>query len=61
MNIDYTIIIASIINFVLLFVILIAIYKGIKWCKNFIIRNKEIDKKLDIILKKLDNKDSDKI
>jgi F0F1-type ATP synthase membrane subunit b/b' len=61
MNIDYTIIIASIINFVLLFVILITIYKGIKWCKNFIIRNKEIDKKLDIILKKLDNKDSDKI
>lgn len=45
----------------MLFLILIAIYKGIKWCKNFVNRNKEIDEKLDIILKKLNNEDSNSI
>jgi len=45
----------------LIFVILIAIYKGVKWCKNFVNRNKEIDEKLDIILKKLNNEDSNSI
>ncbi len=61
MEVDNKIIIISIINVILIFVILIAIYKGIKWCKNFFNRNKEIDEKLDIILKKLNNEDSNSI
>ncbi|MGN9161398.1 hypothetical protein [Clostridium sulfidigenes] len=61
MEIDNKIIIISIINVILIFLILIAIYKGIKWCKNFVNRNKEIDEKLDIILKKLNNEDSNSI
>ncbi len=61
MEVDNKIIIISIINVILIFVILIAIYKGIKWCKNFVNRNKEIDEKLDIILKKLNNEDSNSI
>ena len=61
MEVDNKIIIISIINVILMFVILIAIYKGIKWCKNFVNRNKEIDEKLDIILKKLNNEDSNSI
>ena len=42
-------------------VISIAICKGIQWCKDFVSRNKEIDEKLDIILKKLDSEDSNNI
>ncbi|HAR85247.1 MAG TPA: hypothetical protein DCR69_05910 [Clostridium sp.] len=61
MEVDNKIIIISIINVILIFVILIAIYKGVKWCKNFVNRNKEIDEKLDIILKKLNNEDSNSI
>ncbi|KEZ87106.1 hypothetical protein IO99_07675 [Clostridium sulfidigenes] len=61
MEVDNKIIIISIINVILMFVILIAIYKGIKWCKNFVNRNKEIDEKLNIILKKLNNEDSNSI
>ncbi|HBA04115.1 MAG TPA: hypothetical protein DCW51_09320 [Clostridium sp.] len=61
MEVDNKIIIISIINVILIFVILIAIYKGIKWCRNFVNRNKEIDEKLDIILKKLNNEDSNSI
>ncbi|WP_346867750.1 MULTISPECIES: hypothetical protein [unclassified Clostridium] len=61
MEVNNKIIIISIINVILIFVILIAIYKGIKWCKNFVNRNKEIDEKLDIILKKLNNEDSNSI
>ncbi|WP_346885484.1 hypothetical protein [Clostridium sp. UBA4395] len=61
MEVNNKIIIISIINVILIFVILIAIYKGIKWCKNFVNRNKEVDEKLDIILKKLNNEDSNSI
>ncbi len=61
MEVDNKIIIISIINVILIFVILIAIYKGVKGCKNFVNRNKEIDEKLDIILKKLNNEDSNSI
>ncbi|GAA0774949.1 hypothetical protein GCM10008908_25670 [Clostridium subterminale] len=61
MKLDYTIIITTIINVSLLFIILIAVCKGIQWCKDFVSRNKEIDEKLDIILKKLDSEDSNNI
>ncbi|WP_346897849.1 hypothetical protein [Clostridium sp. UBA7503] len=61
MEVDNKIIIISIINVILIFLILIAIYKVVKWCKNFVNRNKEIDEKLDIILKKLNNEDSNNI
>ncbi|MEW8994290.1 carboxymuconolactone decarboxylase [Clostridium sp.] len=43
------------------FIILIAVCKGIHWCKDFVNRNKEIDEKLDILLKKLDSEDSNNI
>ena len=55
MRVDYSTIIFTIINFVLLFAIIIAIYKGIQTVKIFVNRNKRMDEKLDIILKKLEN------
>ncbi|AUM97434.1 carboxymuconolactone decarboxylase [Clostridium sporogenes] len=57
MEINYLSIIASIINLVLLFLIITVIFKGIKSLKHFIKRNKEIDKKLDTIIKRLENKE----
>jgi len=56
MELEYFTIIWSIFNIVLLGAILIGIYKGVKSFKSFIVRNKEMDKKLDIILSKLENK-----
>lgn len=56
-EINYLSIIASIINLVLLFLIITVIFKGIKSLKHFIKRNKEMDKKLDTIMKKLENKE----
>ncbi len=53
MDINYASIIASIVNLVLLFLIITAMFKGIKTLKGFIKRNKEMDKKLDIIMSKL--------
>jgi large-conductance mechanosensitive channel len=58
MEINILTIIATIINFALLGVIIIVLIKAIKGIKNFINRNKELDKKVDIILSKLDKKDS---
>ena len=57
MNVVYSTIIFTIINFVLLFAIIIAIYKGIQTVKLFVNRNKRMDEKLDIILNKLENKE----
>ncbi|WP_434297405.1 carboxymuconolactone decarboxylase [Clostridium sporogenes] len=57
MEINYLGIIASIVNLVLLFLIITVIFKGIKSLKHFIKRNKEMDKKLDTIMKKLENKE----
>ncbi|WP_265975976.1 hypothetical protein [Clostridium tertium] len=58
MKIDINIftLIWTVFNFVVLIAIIILLYKVIKVIKNFIIRNKNIDKKVDIILNKLDNK-----
>ncbi|NFE81771.1 carboxymuconolactone decarboxylase [Clostridium sporogenes] len=57
-EINYLSIIASIINLVLLFLIITVIFKGIKSLKHFIKRNKVMDKKLDIIIKRLENKEN---
>jgi len=57
MNVAYSTIIFTIINFVLLFAIIIAIYKGIQTVKIFVNRNKRMDEKLDIIINKLENKE----
>ncbi|MBD5640170.1 carboxymuconolactone decarboxylase [Clostridium botulinum] len=57
MEINYLSIITSIINLVLLFLIITAIFKVIQSLKHFIKRNKEMDKKLDIIMKGLENKE----
>ncbi|MGV8984392.1 hypothetical protein [Clostridium sp.] len=50
-------IIITVINFILLFAIIIVIYKAIQGFKNFVNRNKEMDKKIDVILNKLKNKE----
>jgi len=49
--------IATIINFIILIAIAIGVFKAIQYCKNYIIRNKEMDKKIDVILSKLEIKD----
>lgn len=53
MDINYASIIALVINLVLIFLIIKTIFKAIQSLKHFINRNKEIDKKLDIIMKKI--------
>lgn len=59
MEFNYSTIIITVINFAILFAIIIILYKGIQSFKRFIDRNKELDKKVDIILNKLD-KQNDK-
>jgi len=56
MKINYFDIIGTLINFVLLFVIIIAIYKAVQSFKKYVDRNKEMDKKIDSILSILENK-----
>ncbi|MHB9946021.1 carboxymuconolactone decarboxylase [Clostridium botulinum] len=56
MEINYGSIIALVINLVLIFLIIKVIFKAIQGLKYFINRNKEMDKKLDIIISKLENK-----
>lgn len=53
-EINYLNIIVAVINFAILFAIIIMIYKAIRGFKKFNNRNKEMDKKIDIILKKLE-------
>lgn len=56
MDINYASIIALVINLVLIFLIIKTIFKAIQSLKHFINGNKEMDKKLDIIISKLENK-----
>ena len=56
MEINYLDVIGTVINFALLFVIIIVIYKAIQGFKKFVDRNKEMEKKIDIILSKLEDK-----
>lgn len=58
MEINILTISSTIINIALLVVIIIVLFKSIKSMKNFINRNNELDKKVDVILSKLDKKDS---
>ena len=58
MEINILTVIATLINFALLVAIIIVLFKAIKGIKSFINRNKELDKKVDIILSKLDKKDN---
>lgn len=56
MDINYSTLIMTIINFALLILCAFIIFKAIKGFKNFIIRNKDMDKKLDTILDELKNR-----
>ncbi|KAA8674906.1 hypothetical protein F3O63_06315 [Clostridium sp. HV4-5-A1G] len=58
MEANYISIIITIVNFALLIAIIFGIYRVIKSFKNFFIRNKEMDKKIDVILNKLDDKEN---
>lgn len=58
MEINIFPLIATTINIALLIAIIIVLSKTIKGIKNFINRNKELDKKVDTILSKLDEKDN---
>lgn len=57
LQIDWSTVAITIINIVLYLVILMLIFKGIKGIKNFINRNNEMDKKIDSIIKTLENKE----
>lgn len=57
MDINYLTIIATVINFALLAAIIILLYKAVQGIKNFVNRNKEMDKKIDDILNKLEDKE----
>ncbi|WPC42758.1 hypothetical protein [Clostridium sp. JS66] len=57
MEIDYGRIIITIINFVILIAIILFIYKVVKGFKSLVTRNEEIDKKIDVILNKLEDKE----
>lgn len=59
MEINWTGLIVTIINIVLYLAILIGIFKTMKEIKNFMNRNKEMDKKIDVIINKLENKEYD--
>lgn len=58
MEVNYTVILVTIINVFLWIAILGICYKAAKSFKRFVERNREIDKKVDIILKKLEESDS---
>lgn len=59
MEIEITTLVWTIINISLLIAIIILLYKMIKGIRNFINRNKMLDKKVDIILSKLDREDNE--
>lgn len=58
-QINYTVII-TIVNFIILAIILMALYKAIRGIRNFVNRNKELNKKVDAILSKLEDKENKK-
>lgn len=59
MQINYMIILMNLINFGLVILIIIGIYKGVKGFKSFINRNKQMDEKMDVILNELEKTKSD--
>lgn len=58
-EVDYIRIINTLINYALLIAILFGIYKAIKGFKSFLLRNNEMEKKIDTILSRLDKKEDD--
>lgn len=56
MSVQFSTVLMTIINFVALFALIIIIYKAVQGLRKFLSRNKEMDKKLDSILNKLDDK-----
>jgi hypothetical protein len=56
MKIIFITVVATTINLILFVATTIVIYKAIQGIKGFINRNNELDKKLDAILSKLENK-----
>lgn len=61
LDISIAAIIATILNIVLLISVILLIYKFIKIIRNFINKHNELDKKVDAILNKLDNKNNNSI
>lgn len=61
LDISIAAIIATILNIVLLISVILLIYKFIKIIRNFINKHNELDKKVDTILNKLDNKNNNSI
>lgn len=57
MSVMISTIVSTIINVAVLVVIIIGINKSIKCFKNYINTNKKMEKKIDIILNKLENKE----
>jgi len=57
MGINYSTIIITVINFVLLLAAIVVIYKVAQAFKDFIRRNKRMENKIDVILNKLENKE----
>ena len=58
MDINISTIVFTIINVLVLIAIVAIIYSGIKNFRAFIKRNKEFDRKLDMVLDKLDEQDN---
>ncbi len=58
-GLDFTSLFMTILNLVILIAIIFVIVTAIKNFKSFTSKNKEIDKKLDDILNRLDEKDKD--
>ncbi|MCH3963030.1 MAG: hypothetical protein LKE46_02040 [Clostridium sp.] len=56
-QINYTVSI-TIVNFVILVIILMELYKAIRGIRNFVNRNKELNKKVDAILSKVEDKEN---
>ncbi|MCB2340424.1 hypothetical protein LGK96_08945 [Clostridium estertheticum] len=56
MNILYNLILEKDESNTIVIAIIIGIYKAIQGFKNYVNRNKEMEKKIDIILNKLENK-----
>lgn len=59
MEINPITIIITIINLILLCGVIIILYKSIQGINRFVKRNKQLDKKVDDILSKLENKNND--
>jgi len=55
MSVNFIRVLITILNFALLFAIIVVIIKAIQGFRNFLSKNKEMDKKLDSILNKLNN------